>query len=167
LACRVRDYDPQWLDNLCLTGRIGWGRLFPRRTISEHTSATGPTRVTRISLFRRDHRNLWIDFEIDDNNNVEFSYYTKTVMESIRQHGALFVQEIVERTRLLRSQVEEALAELATMGWVTSDSFSGLRTFLLPAHKRHPDRRRRRRQSTTLGLESAGRWSLLRMPRSI
>ena len=29
LALRVKDYTPQWLDQLCLTGRIGWGRLSP------------------------------------------------------------------------------------------------------------------------------------------
>ncbi len=27
LASRVKDYAPQWLDRLCLTGLIGWGRL--------------------------------------------------------------------------------------------------------------------------------------------
>ena len=29
LARRVADYDPQWLDQLCLTGAVGWGRLSP------------------------------------------------------------------------------------------------------------------------------------------
>ncbi len=29
LARRVRDYDPKWLDQLCLTGAVGWGRLSP------------------------------------------------------------------------------------------------------------------------------------------
>src|SRR5260221_13002816 len=27
LAVRVKEYTPQWLDQLCFTGRIGWGRL--------------------------------------------------------------------------------------------------------------------------------------------
>ena len=27
LALRVKDYKPAWLDQLCFTGRIGWGRL--------------------------------------------------------------------------------------------------------------------------------------------
>src|SRR5437660_6666334 len=27
LAARVIDYDPEWLDRLCFSGRVGWGRL--------------------------------------------------------------------------------------------------------------------------------------------
>jgi ATP-dependent helicase Lhr and Lhr-like helicase len=29
LARRVADYDPKWVDQLCLTGAVGWGRLSP------------------------------------------------------------------------------------------------------------------------------------------
>src|SRR6266496_3314707 len=29
LARRVANYDPKWLDQLCLTGSVGWGRLSP------------------------------------------------------------------------------------------------------------------------------------------
>ena len=29
LARRIVDYDPKWLDQLCLTGAVGWGRLSP------------------------------------------------------------------------------------------------------------------------------------------
>jgi ATP-dependent Lhr-like helicase len=29
LAPRIADYDPKWLDQLCLTGAVGWGRLSP------------------------------------------------------------------------------------------------------------------------------------------
>src|SRR6202011_4686453 len=29
LARRITDYDPKWLDQLCLTGAVGWGRLSP------------------------------------------------------------------------------------------------------------------------------------------
>ena len=27
LSARIADYDPEWLDRLCFSGRIGWGRL--------------------------------------------------------------------------------------------------------------------------------------------
>ena len=37
--------------------------------------------------------------------------------------GALFFGEIVRRTGLLPSRVENAIAELAANGWITSDSF--------------------------------------------
>src|SRR6202030_1772228 len=29
LARRIVDYDPKWLDQLCLTGAVGWGRVSP------------------------------------------------------------------------------------------------------------------------------------------
>src|SRR5439155_14357869 len=29
LSRRIADYDPKWLDQLCLTGAVGWGRLSP------------------------------------------------------------------------------------------------------------------------------------------
>ena len=31
LARRIANYDPKWLDQLCLTGAVGWGRLSPIR----------------------------------------------------------------------------------------------------------------------------------------
>ena len=57
----------------------------------------------------------------------------KTVADYIRQHGASFFDELVEGTGLLRSQVEEALAELVAVGLVSSDSFGGLRALLVPS----------------------------------
>ena len=54
------------------------------------------------------------------------------------QHGASFFDEIVEGTGLLRTQVEEALAELVALGVATSDSFAGLRALLTPSEKRKP-----------------------------
>jgi len=42
---------------------------------------------------------------------------------------------------LLRSQLEEALAELVALGLVTSDSFDGLRALLVPSSERKADRR--------------------------
>ena len=29
LSRRIADYDPKWLDQLCMTGAVGWGRLSP------------------------------------------------------------------------------------------------------------------------------------------
>ncbi len=56
-----------------------------------------------------------------------------------------------------------ALAELVAWGLVTSDSFTGLRALLVPAHKRPSvDRSRRSAAPALFGMENAGRWSLLR-----
>ncbi len=65
---------------------------------------------------------------------------------------------------MLQSRVEQALGELAAQGWVTADSFEGLRALLVPSGKRAPfgDRERKRRHKAATSIEFAGRWSLLR-----
>ena len=60
----------------------------------------------------------------------------QAVVGFLQAHGASFYDEIVDGTRLLRTQVEEALAELVALGRVTSDSFAGLRALLTPSQKR-------------------------------
>jgi len=42
LARRIVDYDPKWLDQLCLTGAVGWGRLSPHPATVESTD--GPVK---------------------------------------------------------------------------------------------------------------------------
>jgi ATP-dependent Lhr-like helicase len=79
----------------------------------------------------------------------------------LQQQGALFFDEIMDATGLLRTQLEQALAELAAAGLISSDSFAGLRALLLPASRRRPIDLRRRRRGALYGLEDAGRWSLL------
>jgi len=85
-------------------------------------------------------------------------------LETLRRGGALFFGELVRQSGLLASRVEQALAELTAQGYVTADSFEGLRALLVPEEKRAPfapaDRRRHHRVVTS--LEFAGRWSLLR-----
>jgi ATP-dependent helicase Lhr and Lhr-like helicase len=82
--------------------------------------------------------------------------------------GALFFGELVRRTGLLPSRVEQALAELTTQGLVTSDSFEGLRALIVPQEKRAPfvESEHRRRHKPVISVEYSGRWSLLR-PSSI
>jgi ATP-dependent Lhr-like helicase len=163
LAARVREYTPQWLDQLCLTGRVGWGRLSPPREAGARGSA--PLRSSPIALYAREHVANWLALrgEIAEPN---FSPDTQAVFEALGQGGALFFGEIAQRTRLLQTRVEEALGELAAAGWVTADSFEGLRALVAPAKKRQPfgDVGRPRRHRVVASIELAGRWSLLRRP---
>ncbi len=87
------------------------------------------------------------------------------MLDALKRGGALFFSEIVRRTGLLPSQVEEALSQLAALGFVTSDSFDGLRALLVPSDKRPTFGRnegKRRRKTNLASIEFAGRWSLLR-----
>src|SRR6185436_15201156 len=64
-------------------------------------------------------------------------------------------------TKLLRAQVEEALAELVANGLVVSDSFAGLRALLTPSSRKTQAALRRKHRQPTYEMSSAGRWSLL------
>src|SRR6202162_3637180 len=51
LAARVADYDPEWLDRLCFSGRIGWARLSAPQNPSARTSA--PLRTSPMAVYQR------------------------------------------------------------------------------------------------------------------
>jgi ATP-dependent Lhr-like helicase len=97
----------------------------------------------------------------------EFAPDTRRVFNALLEFGAQFFNEIIKRTTLLPSRVEQALGDLAAQGWATSDSFEGLRALLLPPERRtpHADPERKRHHRTITGVELAGRWSLLRAPK--
>jgi ATP-dependent helicase Lhr and Lhr-like helicase len=161
LALRVKDYTPTFLDQLCFTGRIGWGRLTLPPTRSGRLS--GPIRSSPISLFARGNLHHWLALS-PITAPPEFSPDAVQTLEALSEGGALFFSEIVRLTRLLPSRVEQALSELAAQGYVTADSFEGLRALLLPEDKRAPfgSSPRRRRHKSVTSVEFAGRWSLLR-----
>ena len=58
LGRRIANYDPQWLDQLCLTGAVGWGRLSPHPATLEDSAAGKrrviPTSVAPITFFVRE-----------------------------------------------------------------------------------------------------------------
>ena len=165
LALRVKDYTPQCLDRLCFTGRIGWGRLSPPQNQNQKARGFTPLRSSPTALFARENLPHWLELSGVPASS-EFSPDTELVLKTLAESGALFFPEIVRRTGLLQSRTEQALGELAAQGWVTADSFEGLRALLVPAEKRAPfgDLDRKRRHKVVTSLEFAGRWSLLRRP---
>ena len=152
LPARLDSYEPSWLDDQCLAGRIAWARLRPRNGGDRSAS---PVRTTPIALLARRHAGLWASLSAIE-EPARPSSRAQAVVDFIRQYGASFFDELVEGTGLLRPQVEEALGELVALGIVTSDSFAGLRALL-----RKPAAGGRRR-TTMFGMESAGRWALAR-----
>jgi ATP-dependent Lhr-like helicase len=161
LPARLADYDPAWLDDLCLSGRIAWARLRPRSGRAEDGGrSVTPVRTTPITLLARRHAALWTLLSPAEEARAPSSQ-ARRVADVIRQDGASFFDELVEGSGLLRPQVEEALGELVAVGMVTSDSFAGLRALLAPS----PSSRRRRR-AISFAMEDAGRWALARRPRA-
>jgi ATP-dependent Lhr-like helicase len=172
LAARVADYDPEWLDRLCFSGRTGWGRLSAPQNPSARNrlrrgpggQASAPLRTSPIALYQRENLRHWLVLT-QANSAMELSVAGRTLFDTLADGGALFFTELVRRSGLLLSQVEEALSQLAALGLVTSDSFDGLRALLVPSNKRPTFGRnigKRRRKTNLASIEFAGRWSLLR-----
>jgi ATP-dependent Lhr-like helicase len=164
LPARIAAYEPAWLDDQCLAGRVAWARLSPPadRANGRARPAT-PVRTTPITVLPRRHAAVWTSLS-GPPADVQPSGRAQAVLDSLRTQGALFFDELVEATGLLRPQVEEALGELVALGQVSSDSFGGLRALLVPSERRKPFVAgvTRRRRTMSFGMEDAGRWALTR-----
>ena len=162
LPARLEDYEFTWLDDLCLSGRVVWTRL--SHTANPVAGGRGPIRTTPVTLLPRRSAPLWTRAAPPPVINIdELGSRARAVVETLRSHGASFYDEIVQATGLLRTQVEDALAELVAAGLVASDSFAGLRALLTPSEKRKPlGKAKRHRRSPLFGIEEAGRWSLVK-----
>ncbi|HUZ66441.1 MAG TPA: hypothetical protein VMU56_02130 [Beijerinckiaceae bacterium] len=168
LPARIENYDPAWLDDHCLAGRIAWARLRPaseRLNGGERNTAPAPLRTTPIALLTRRHAQLWASFS-PPGEIAARSAGAQAVIAFITEQGASFFDELMEGTGLLRSQTEEALAELVAIGLVNSDSFAGLRALLVPSgQRRSTTRAGHRRRTVAFSMEHAGRWALARCRR--
>jgi ATP-dependent Lhr-like helicase len=166
LPARISEYEPSWLDAQAMAGRISWARLRPRVSRpSGGERGPAPVRTTPIALLSRRHAPLWSSLSSTAESPAP-SPRAQAVADYIARHGASFFDELVDGTGLLRTQLEEALAELVALGLVTSDSFGGLRALLVPSDRRKPPPGGRRRRRTVLfGMEDAGRWALARRAR--
>ena len=161
LPARIAGYEPAWLDDRCLAGRLAWARLRPRNGRANGAEGRpGPVRTTPITLLARRHAAQWGSLSASE-SAIEPSFRAGAVLGTIRDNGASFFEELMHGSGLLRTQVEEALAELVALGLVVSDSFAGLRALLVPSAERKPIfGGPRRRRTATFGIENAGRWAL-------
>ena len=114
--------------------RSGWLGTFEHAAKFKRTSIA-PLRTSPIALYLRENLADWLTLTLP-NSAIELSVTSQAVFEALQSGGALFFSELVSRSGLLPSQVEEALSQLAALGLVTSDSFDGLRALLVPSNKR-------------------------------
>ncbi|HEX3594068.1 MAG TPA: DEAD/DEAH box helicase [Polyangiaceae bacterium] len=155
LPSRIVDYEPAWLDALCLSGRFVWLR---RSSGARTARSSGPVRATPIALVGRASATAFRGVLREE--PLELGGLSTRVHVYLEARGASFFDDIVRGIAASRSEVEEALAELVSNALVTSDSFAGLRALLVPAAVR-ARLLRRGRSARFPGMESAGRWSLL------
>ena len=165
LPARLTDYRPAWLDARCLAGHATWIRLAPRNGRAANNDARPtPVRTTPITLVARRHAAFWRSMAMPA-EPARPGPRAQAVVDFMTAHGASFFDELLQSCGLLRSQLEEALAELVALGLVASDSFDGLRALLVPSAERKPIAGgRRRRRTASSGMEESGRWSLVRQP---
>jgi ATP-dependent helicase Lhr and Lhr-like helicase len=157
LPARVEDYEPEWLDGLCLAGEVAWGRWTRRQTQAEVPARRpGMTRTAPVGLAIREDI-AWL-VSGDPAEEQALSLPARATLALLGARGALFFPELVAGTRHLPSEVEEGLWQLVAAGLVTADAFSALRALASGATKRsgRSTHRRRRPRRTR-----EGRWSLL------
>ena len=161
LKRRIADYDPKVLDQLCLTGAVGWGRLSPHPATLEAVTVGKrrviPTSVAPITFFVREDADWMIPRREDSEaSSVGLSPDAAAVHLYLRQRGASFFADIVRGTGRLKSEVETALWELVAAGLLTADGFDNLRALIDPKRRSGQGSGR-----TSRPRHSAGRWSLL------
>jgi ATP-dependent Lhr-like helicase len=163
IPARVAQYDPVWLDVLCMGGRVAWGR-FTRPRDADTRKSGGPVKSTPMSLVSRARLPLWQALTATDAPARPLIGAAQAVEAHLRTRGASFFEELTVGTGLLPTQVEAGLAELVSLGLATSDSYAGLRALLTPAANKPSPRRAERRsrgRQAVFGVEQAGRWSLI------
>ncbi|MCB9587154.1 MAG: DEAD/DEAH box helicase [Polyangiaceae bacterium] len=164
LPARIADYDPAWLDLLCLSGRVTWLRRTPPQSTSSRRGKPAPVRATPIALVSRTNLSVWcVRGEPGGDELPELSPAAARVRQVLSAAGACFFMDLMGRSGLLRTQVEEGLAELVALGLANSDSFAGLRALIVPTAQRGQLHRRHGRRAGQ-GMELGGRWSLFDAP---
>jgi ATP-dependent helicase Lhr and Lhr-like helicase len=157
LPQRVAGYRPEYLDRLCYSGDVMWGRLSPHPALEpsdeERRRRVRPTKLAPIALFARANAEELIvrrDVETD-----ALSHAAREVLAEVERLRAPFFAEIVRGTKRLPAEVEESLWQLVAAGLVTADGFDALRS-LIDAKRRLGEKGLRARPRS-----SSGRWTLL------
>ncbi len=175
-AQRVESYRPEWLDDLCLSGEVVWGRLSLLESAADpddpaagepRRSGRTPSRRTPITfMLRQDlpwllqaHRGRAVPAEPTAGSGRE-------VLDALRSCGAQFHSELQAVTHRLPTEIEEGLWDGVARGLIVADGFNAVRS-LLHARTRFARRQRPRSRSGSRGQRGTwrhgveGRWTLL------
>jgi ATP-dependent helicase Lhr and Lhr-like helicase len=161
LPARVRLYDPEDLNGLCLNGLVTWGRLSVERAEgvdrnggagdgkapangrgngAARRGAGGISRSAPIALVLRDDLGAFVAGDGAPEDGATLRGAAADVYRYLSERGASFLSEIARGIGRLAGEAEAALWELVAKGLVSGDGFAGLRQLI---DRSDPDRRRR------------------------
>ncbi|HVC68787.1 MAG TPA: DEAD/DEAH box helicase [Acidimicrobiales bacterium] len=171
LPARVESYQPRFLEDLCLSGELVWGRLALRPETEDEADRRGsatPSRATPVTFaLRPDLPWLLQGARAGTLAPEPLHGAGRDVLEALRREGAMFHSQLREATGRLPVEVEEGLWDLVARGLVTADGFQAVRSLL--SARQAWKRRHRHEQRIRLGARRAptvreggeGRWALL------
>lgn len=158
LPRRVAGYKPEYLDRLCYSGDVMWGRLSPHPALEpnddDRRRRVRPTKLAPIALFARASADELIARTVAY-DAAGLTQAAREVLTVIEQRGAPFFAEIARATKRMPAEVEEALWQLVAAGLVTADGFDALRS-LIDSKRRLGEKGLRARPRS-----SSGRWTRL------
>jgi ATP-dependent Lhr-like helicase len=174
-AERVESYRSEWLDDLCLSGDVVWGRLSVLEPVRADVSsdekpvkaAKTPSRRTPITFMLRQDLPWLLQAHRGPTAPAEPAAGPgREVLDALRGRGALFHADLQAITNRLPTEVEEGLWDGVARGLITADGWGAVRS-LLSARTRFARRQRPHRRpgsraprggSWRPGVE--GRWTL-------
>ena len=174
LPARVEGYQRRWLEDLCLSGEVGWGRLSLRTPEADgqpRRGASSPSRATPVTFTLRADL-PWLTMATRGGASPEEPAHgaARDVLDALRTQGAMFSSDLPGATGRLPVEVQEGLWDLVARGIVTADGFAAVRSLFsrreVWARRHLPERRRlglRPNPATlrTLRQPGEGRWALL------
>src|SRR5580700_6808019 len=177
LPQRVAGYDPRWLDALCLTGAVGWGRISPHPAFTDAANGNGsrgprrvvPTSMAPVTFFVREEA-LWMDLCLERRQIPEanlsacLSELANRVRGCLAGRGATFAADLIRMSGAAAEEVHRALWELVAAGLVNADGFDSLRMLIDPRRKRAFAAPGAKAGGKAAARNASGRWALLAEP---
>ncbi len=173
-TARIEGYQQRWLEDLCLSGEVSWGRLSlrpPEADGQPRRGASTPSRATPVTFaLRADLPWLTAAIRGDALPDEPVHGPGRDVLDALQTYGAMFSSDLPAATRRMPTEVQEGLWDLVARGIVTADGFGAVRSLFSRrdnwARRHLPERRRiglrpSPASQRALRRPGEGRWALL------